>query len=123
MPLAIFWTLSISLSKMSLLLLYIKVFPLSRLTIVSKAAFVFVGILAVSGVLTTLLICQPIERNWYIHTPGHCGSLKTAYGLYGIMNLITDVLVLALPIPSLVGLKLPALRKCGLVATFAVGFL
>ncbi|PSR83338.1 hypothetical protein BD289DRAFT_453866 [Coniella lustricola] len=123
MPLEIFWTLSISVSKMSLLLLYVKVFPLSRLTIVSKMTFVFVGLLAVSGVLTTLLICQPIQRNWYIHTPGHCGSLKAAFGIYGVLNLVTDVMVLALPIPSLVGLKLPALRKCGLVATFAVGFL
>lgn len=116
--------MSISLSKMSLLILYIKVFPISRLTTVSKVTCVTVGLLAASGVLCTLLICQPIESNWNLDMPGrHCGSQKMVFGVYGVMSLITDVMVLALPIPSLLGLKLPMLRKVGLVTTFAVGFL
>lgn len=120
----IFWTLSISLSKMSLLTLYIKVFPLSRLTIVSKITWVGIALLAVSGTLVTLLICQPIEFNWNLYLPqGHCGSQKAAFGIYGVLNLFTDLMVLGLPIPSLVGLKLPTVRKLGLVATFAIGFL
>lgn len=124
MPLEVFWTLSISLSKMSLLILYIKVFPISRLTTVSKVTCITVGLLAVSGVLCTMLICQPIQGNWDLTLPGrHCGSQKTLFGTYGVLNLITDVMVLGLPIPSLMGLKLPPLRKIGLVATFAVGFL
>lgn len=109
---------------MSLLILYIKVFPISRLTTVSKLTCTTVGLLAVSGVLCTLLICQPIQSNWDLTLPGrHCGSQKTMFGVYGVMNLITDVMVLGLPIPSLLGLKLPTLRKVGLVTTFAVGFL
>ncbi|KAF3771304.1 hypothetical protein M406DRAFT_231203, partial [Cryphonectria parasitica EP155] len=123
MPLEIFWTLSISVSKMSLLLLYVKVFPLSRLTVASKITCAFVGLLALSAVLCTLLICQPIQHNWYLDIPGHCGSQKAVFGIYGVLNLVTDLMVLALPIPSLTGLKLPFLRKAGLVATFAVGFL
>lgn len=124
MPLEIFYTLSINLSKMSLLILYIKVFPPTRLTIVSKITFVVVGLLAVAAILTTLLICQPIQANWYLDTPGrHCGSQKEAFGIFGVTNVMTDVMTLGLPIPSLLKLKLPMLKKVGLVATFAVGFL
>ncbi|KAJ4389297.1 hypothetical protein N0V93_006763 [Gnomoniopsis smithogilvyi] len=123
LPLEIFWTLSISFSKLSLLTLYIKVFPLSRLTTVSKITWVGVALLAVSGALCTLLICQPIQYNWDLTLPGgHCGSQKSLFGIYGVLNLFTDLMVLGLPIPSLVGLKLPTLRKVGLVATFAIGF-
>lgn len=123
LPLELFWTLSISFSKLSLLTLYIKVFPLSRLTTVSKITWVGVALLAVSGALCTLLICQPIQFNWDLTLPGgHCGSLKSLFGIYGVLNLFTDLMVLGLPIPSLVGLKLPTLRKVGLVTTFAIGF-
>ncbi|CAN8096029.1 unnamed protein product [Discula destructiva] len=123
-PMEIFWTTSISFSKLSLLTLYIKVFPLSRLTIVSKITWVGVALLAVSGVLCTLLICQPIQFNWNLTLPGgHCGSQKTVFGIYGVLNLFTDLMVLGLPIPSLVGLKLPTVKKAGLVTTFAIGFL
>lgn len=124
MPVEIFWTLSISLSKMSLLILYIKVFPPTRLTTVSKITCVGVALLAVSGVMCTLLICHPIEGNWNLDIPGrHCGSQKLMFGIYGVFNLLTDLMVLGLPIPSLLGLKLPTLRKVGLVFTFAIGFL
>lgn len=124
LPLEILWTLSISLSKMSLLILYIKVFPPTRLTIVSKATCIGVTLLAITGVMCTLLICTPIQSNWYLDTPGrHCGSQKAVFGIYGVFNLLTDVMVLGLPIPSLLGLKLPYWRKVGLVFTFAIGFL
>lgn len=124
MPLEIFYTLSVNLSKMSLLILYIKVFPPTRLTIVSKITFVIVGVLAVGAVLATLLICQPIQANWYLDTPGrHCGSQKLAIGVFGVTNVMTDIMTLGLPIPSLLKLKLPQLKKFGLVATFAIGFL
>lgn len=116
--------MSISFSKLSLLTLYIKVFPLSRLTIVSKVTWVGVALLAVSGTMCTLLICQPIQFNWDLTIPGgHCGSIKTVFGIYGVLNLFTDLMVLGLPIPSLAGLKLPTNRKVALVTTFGIGFL
>ncbi|KUI71035.1 hypothetical protein VM1G_07034 [Cytospora mali] len=124
LPLELFWTLSLSLSKISLLLLYIKVFPVSRLTLVCKITCVCVALFAISGVLCTLLICQPIQYNWDLSLPGgHCGNQKAVFGFYGVMNLATDVMVLALPIPSLMKLKLPSYKKVALVTTFSVGFL
>lgn len=119
-----FWTLSLSLSKESLLLLYIRVFPVSKLTLVCKITCVCVALFAISGVLCTLLICQPIQYNWDLTLPGgHCGDQKAIFGFYGVVNLATDVMVLALPIPSLMKLKLPYYKKVALVATFSVGFL
>lgn len=124
MPVEIFWTLSISLSKMSLLILYIKVFPPTRLTTVSKVTCAGIGLLATSGILCTLLICQPIQANWYLDIEGrHCGSQNLMFGIYGVFNLLTDLMVLGLPIPGLLRLKLPSLKKLGLVFTFAIGFL
>lgn len=124
LPLEVFWTLSLSLSKISLLLLYIKVFPVSRLTLVCKITCVCVALFAISGVLCTLLICQPIQYNWNLSLPGgHCGNQKAVFGFYGVMNLMTDVLVLTLPIPSLLKLKLPSYKKVALIATFSIGFL
>lgn len=109
---------------MSLLLLYIKVFPVSKLTLISKITFICIALFAISGVLCTLLICQPIQYNWDLTLPGgHCGNQKAVFGFYGVMNLVTDLMVLGLPIPSLLKLKLPSYKKVALITTFSVGFL
>lgn len=83
-----------------------------------------VALLGCSGVMCSLLICQPIQFNWDLSIPGgHCGSQSAVFAVFGIMNLVTDVAVLAMPIPSLLRLKMPFFQKAFLLATFTVGFL
>lgn len=85
---------------------------------------VLVALLGCSGVMSTLLICQPIQYNWNLSLPGgHCGSQSAVFAVFGIMNLVTDVAVLTMPIPSLLGLKMAFFQKASLLATFVVGFL
>lgn len=39
------------------------------------------------------------------------------------LNIATDILVLALPMPALYSLKLPCKQKAGLIGVFAIGAL
>lgn len=52
---------------------------------------------------------------------GHCGSTMAAYISLGVLDVVLDMAVFALPIPSLYKLQLPKHRKIALVATFALG--
>lgn len=54
---------------------------------------------------------------------GHCGDLSVFFAVYGITNLITDIMVLSMPIPSLLRLNMDFWKKCSLLVTFAVGYM
>jgi hypothetical protein len=73
--------------------------------------------------LQAFLICRPFERNWNPFIPGHCASYKVAFVTTGVFNAITDLIIIALPIPVISSLHLATATKVGLIAIFAVGFL
>ena len=49
--------------------------------------------------LEAVLICRPLRKDWDPQTPGVCGNNKNGDLLGGILNLITDFGMIALPIP------------------------
>ena len=69
-------------------------------------------------------MCQPFAFNWDQTIPGgHCGNQVLSYKYTGAINLITDVVVLVLPMPYLYSLQLAVYKKVVLMVTFAIGFL
>lgn len=117
------YMLSLTMTKLSVLLFYTKVFAVTKVSLWAKITMVLVVLMGCSGVLCTLLICQPIEFNWNLSIPGgHCGSQSTVFAVFGIIGLVTDIAVLTMPISSLMGLKMPFFQKASLLATFVIGF-
>lgn len=118
------WNLSLAMTKVSVLLFYCKVFAVTKVKLLSQITIVFVALLGTSGFLSTMLVCHPFAFNWDLSIPGgYCGSQSDVFAVFGIMNLVTDVVVLLLPIKSLLALRLPLWKKVSLMATFSVGFL
>lgn len=112
------------MTKMSVLFFYCKVFAVTAISIVSKITMVFVALLGTSGFLSTMLVCHPFAYNWDLELPGgYCGNQSAVFAAFAIMNLITDLVVLTLPIKILLGLRSPLWKKVSLLATFTVGFL
>ena len=67
---------------------------------------------------------KPIAKAWDpLITTGSCVNTDALYLWNGILNIVTDIAVLALPIPMLVHLQMPGKQKIGLVAMFTVGSL
>jgi hypothetical protein len=79
---------------------------------------------AIGTVVAGLTICQPIAFNWDQTIPGgKCGDQVLSFTITGVVNLITDVMVLALPMPYLFRLQLPTYKKVVLIGIFSVEFL
>lgn len=78
---------------------------------------------ATGTILAGLLICQPISMNWApLETPdGKCGDQVLSFTITGVVNLVTDVIVLALPMPYLYKLQLRLYKKLVLITCFSVG--
>lgn len=82
--------------------------------------------------LVPLLQCKPLYALWARFDPVnplpygsyHCRVPQKQFLMWNaIPTLVTDVLLLVLPIPYTWGLRLPKAKKIGIVATFCLGSL
>lgn len=74
-------------------------------------------------ILGSFLICQPLAFNWDQTIDGHCGSSITLWVCHGVLNIVTDLIVLLLPMPYIYSLELSLYKKLVLMATFGLGLL
>lgn len=117
------WAMSVCLPKISVLLLYSKIFSMPAFVLAAKINGVLVMLLAVATILGALLQCQPLAFNWDQTIPGgHCGNQVLSYKITGGLNVTLDVFTLLLPMPYLATLAMPIYQKVVLISTFAVGF-
>lgn len=110
-----------SLAKFSYLFFYLRIFINKGFIF---AVEIMIGIVIAwwtANVLQVFLICRPFNMNWNVNVEGVCGDRPAAYTAFGAINLITDVAILLLPIPTVWKLKMPVSSKVGICAIFAIG--
>lgn len=85
---------------------------------------VFIAAWAIATILAGCLICRPFAFNWDQTIPGgHCGDQVLSFTITGVFNLLSDVLVLCLPLPYLYNLQMRLYKKLVLIGVFSVGLL
>jgi hypothetical protein len=118
----VLYTNVIPLIKISIVLLYRRIFPLPNFKII---CYVLVGLLACFQISTTLVDlfgCHPIAAGWDKTIPNaRCIDPKTLYMATAGINLATDIIILCLPMPLVWGLHLPLKRKLGVSFIFVLG--
>ncbi len=73
--------------------------------------------------LEEIPLCRPFAFNWNPSIEGgRCDNRPAAYLAAGIINLLTDLMVLCLPVPMVWNLQLPRRRKIALSTVFGAGF-
>ncbi|KAK0750956.1 hypothetical protein B0T18DRAFT_59497 [Schizothecium vesticola] len=118
----LFYQLSLTCSKISILLLYLRVLTYSW---ARRAAWVLVAVVVIYNTLyfvSTLTLCVPIEALWNRTVRGSCHTgqvyMWTAIGFH----IVTDFLMFALPLPVVImTAALP--QRIMLLIIFALGFL
>jgi len=72
--------------------------------------------------MTACLICRPFAYNWdKTIKDGYCGNQQKFYLFHSIQNMISDVIVILMPMPFLWKLHLPRLKRLSLALVFAMG--
>lgn len=110
--------------KVSVVTFYLRIFGAARSFRIP--AFVVIGIVvawAVSVILETFLLCRPLAYNWDSTIEGVCGDRNNVYVSAGALNVVTDFMVMSLPIPQICKLQLDPRKKIGLVGMFSLGIL
>ncbi|KAJ5653790.1 hypothetical protein N7490_000793 [Penicillium lividum] len=91
----------LALVKTSMMILYHKLFGTKssmRIAIYATSAIVWAW--ALSIILESFLLCHPVEYNWNpMLQGGGCGNRNAAFVVAGVLNMVTDILVMSLPIP------------------------
>lgn len=107
-----------------MLLLYIRMFPSRQFKISCWFLIGLFCIILLTIILASFLICRPLSYSFVPTTPGgHCGDLA-AFQLYtATTSMLSDIIVVFLPMPILWKLQLAISKKLGLIAIFGVGFL
>lgn len=106
------------------MLFYFRIFGSKRSFRIS--VFVTIAIVwawSVSVILETFLLCRPLAYNWDTTIPGICGNRNATYVVAGTLNLVTDLLVMAFPVPHIWKFQLSLAKKVAVSSIFCLGLL
>ncbi|KAJ5613820.1 hypothetical protein N7528_007474 [Penicillium herquei] len=124
LPLETLYGIVLALVKTSIMTFYIRIFGSNRSFRIQVAiTMTIVWMWSASVILETFLLCRPLKYNWDTSISGVCGDRNAAYVVAGTMNLITDLMVMALPMPHIWKLQLGTAKKVALCGVFSIGLL
>lgn len=113
---------SCALPKISVLLLYLRIFADRGARLASHAVIWVVIANWIAYLIACSLQCSPFEYQWNKKlSGGKCINLPLLYKLSSVANIATDLTALVLPIKTIVNLRVSTARKLGLLFIFSAG--
>ncbi|KAI0197516.1 hypothetical protein F4808DRAFT_296681 [Astrocystis sublimbata] len=117
------YALCIVLTKLSILCFYCRVFfPAKNLVYISWAFGIFITAYSIALVFVAAFQCIPLSSIW-TGKPGMCIDTLPPYTALSIINLITDVGILVLPIRYIIKLQMSRTRRIQICGIFLLGAL
>ncbi|PTB36851.1 uncharacterized protein TrAFT101_007282 [Trichoderma asperellum] len=112
-------------TKTSILIFYLRLTQNLQM-VLRFASWLTLIIVNIAGVVLTFMNifqCRPVQAAWNAdyNGPTKCIPLLTEFICAAPVNIVTDLAILALPIPVLTGMRLPSRQKTILVITFTLG--
>ena len=118
----LFYNLSLCFTKLSILMLYLRVLTHDYIRKVTWAAISIVGIYNAWGLCMYFTICIPLPKMWDPSLSGHCHPLSVWWALT-YLHIATDFILFFIPIPVVVTMTVPLRQKVGLMIVFTMGLL
>ena len=118
-------TLTYGLTKLSVLLFYKRVFRGNTFNAAVWTMISIICIWTVAFFFANLLQCYPIWLNWEYSgaAVALCINTNMMYLAQAWTDVLTDVMILSLPIPCIWALQMPPRHKVGVTAIFLLGLL
>ncbi|KAI1192401.1 hypothetical protein F5X97DRAFT_340602 [Nemania serpens] len=116
------YSAAVAVPKLSIIASYLRIFTDRRLRI---ATWIVGGVIAangLAGIITSLASCHPFSARWdpaLFQT--HCIDAPRFWEGTSVPNVVTDAVMLALPLPTVWRLHIDTKQKIALSAVFALG--
>jgi hypothetical protein len=120
---AAWYTSTVSLGKLAICCFYRRLFPQKPVLVaVATTAAILVGN-AVASTVAVLAACKPFEANWGSAEvqATQCIDKEALFVWATLPNILTDAVLLVIPIPIVLRLHASNGLKVGLLATFLFG--
>ncbi|KAN0073148.1 hypothetical protein V8E54_008368 [Elaphomyces granulatus] len=115
------YQISLCSTKISILFQYLRVFSITRIRTICLIMIWVLGTFVLTAVIRTILTCIPVSKFWNPTQPGHCLNKEAMWFSHSVFHILTDVILLILPMPVINSLQLPKRQKYGLMFIFALG--
>ena len=112
---------SVCFVKLSILAFYCRLFPLKWLKRTSITLGVFVILATCTKVSGDIFQCLPVDSAWNPKAHKRCMNFVDLVMVSGILNIATDLVILALPMPALWKLNMAKVKKWELTGMFLAG--
>ena len=113
--------LTVTPAKISLLLFYVRIFCVSKFRVCAYLVGSFVLALGITVFFEAFFQCSPISYIWDKSITGVCVNQPTFYRLVSLLNVLTGILILVLPMPLVWRLHVPRGQKIALTGVFLLG--
>lgn len=117
----VFYGFSMGFLKLSILALYGSVFPSRRFHYCLWALGIFIALWSLMSAIGAICQCIPIESYWDDFVEGHCMEYGILQFVATICNIITDFIILFLPIRQVQRLNASREKKRWIYFSFAMG--
>lgn len=118
---AILYNFVIVTTKISILFFYRRLFPQTWFKNCLFATGTVLVMSLLGQVPTDIFQCVPIRSGWSPNVKGTCIDFGAATLATGIINVVTDLILITLPIPVIWNLKTSAQNRWLLILTFMAG--
>jgi hypothetical protein len=112
-----------ALAKLVLLLFYLQLQNSEKWFKWSIYAAMFIDVGSSAAIFfSAIFVCKPIAMGWDITiTTGQCIDRVALFESTAVLGVITDVLIIIIPIPMVLSLHVSRAKKAGLFAMFTIG--
>ncbi|KAF5237883.1 hypothetical protein FANTH_10597 [Fusarium anthophilum] len=115
------YNLALAVIKTIFLLQYYRAIPVRQYKKTYIASVVLVTCWSLSQIFLNTFMCTPIASFWDVTIKGTCILNKSSFYVGAAGNILTDILIMVLPIPVLRSLKLGRRQKWILMSVFCLG--
>ncbi|CAG7946893.1 unnamed protein product [Penicillium nalgiovense] len=116
-----FYKLTMNMTKMSILMLYLRIFIQRWFRITCYALLFIITSYMVAAFFASIFQCTPVVRAWNKTIPGSCINITTNWYANAGFSIATDIVILTLPMYPLYKSKIVLKRKIALMGVFALG--
>jgi hypothetical protein len=119
---AVMYSVTMCFSKLSILLLYRRLFPISNFVKRWWVVTAFTVAYSIGGAFASLFQCSPLTSAWSLTVKAdYCINTEKFYTANAALNVASDIMILILPIPIVWGLNTDVRKKVILTGLFSMG--
>jgi hypothetical protein len=114
----------LTLIRLSILVFYRSIFDVnSKFRKASFALGITTILWAVACTFANIFMCTPVSHYWDPLGEGKCQNFLLFFLIVVVFEIVMDAVLLVLPIPALLGLKMPLGTRLSIIGIFLLGIL